>query len=274
LALKEIDYRLFKEYCLEKFGDKRDLRELEGDEPSQIPVYFSTDFALTELRKLQRISRLESNHPARQYSEKRKIPLQYQAMFRWCPNFMTWTNLVKPKKFSEKVLQRDEGRILMPFFDKKGKFFAYQGRSIINVSARPVVRYITIVLDDQVPTIFGLDKVDLTKDVYVFEGPIDATFVPNSLAIAGSNIFDLTKVGDRSTFVLCFDNEPRSPETKKKITKAIIQGYRVCIWPNGIVEKDVNDMILKGEKDIEGVIRSNIFSGLNAQTRLAAWSKV
>ena len=46
---------------------------------------------------------------------------------------------------------------------------------------------------------------------------------------------------DKNNFIIVYDNEPRSPETIKKIDKAITLGYKVCIWPDDILVKDVND---------------------------------
>lgn len=260
-VLQQLDHTLYSDYLAENLVNKK-------EEIWHVPkVNFDTDFALKELRKLSKISQLSDNHPGKKYVVARRIPVVYHSLFRWCPNFMTWTNILKPNKFSEEALYYDEGRILIPFFDEKNTFFAYQGRAISDTEQR----YIMLVLNYDIPAIFGLNTVDFNEDVFVFEGPIDSTFVKNSLAMGGGDISQLTKVADVDRYIIVYDNEPHSKETKKKINQAINYGYRVCIWSNTIKEKDVNEMVLRGEKDIEGVIRSNVYSGMKAKARLAMW---
>ena len=41
-----------------------------------------------------------------------------------------------------------------------------------------------------------------------------------------------------------FDNEPRNREIVNRISKTIDRGEQVVIWPNNILEKDINDMVL------------------------------
>ena len=43
-------------------------------------------------------------------------------------------------------------------------------------------------IDDSMPKLFGLDEVDVSKTVYVTEGPIDSMFVDNCIAMAGSDL--------------------------------------------------------------------------------------
>ena len=42
------------------------------------------------------------------------------------------------------------------------------------------------------------------------------------------------------TFVL--DNEPRNPQICSYIEKLINMGKQVCIWPEQVAEKDINDL--------------------------------
>ena len=54
-----------------------------------------------------------------------------------------------------------------------------------------------------------------------------------------------------------------------------MSGYSVCIWPDNIKEKDINDMIMSGKTtgDIVDVIDNNTYSGLHADFQLSRWSK-
>jgi hypothetical protein len=260
--IKELDSRLYKEYLIEKLsGNKLIIDDTKWNAP--IPFVDQS----TELYQLKTISQLK-DHPAKNYVESRYIPKDYHSLLRWCPDFMEWTNNLIPGKFSKEALRYDEGRILIPYLDERLNFCAFQGRAISHTSKR----YILIVLDHSSPIVFGLNTVDLNKDVYVFEGPIDSMFIQNSVA---GPIFSLTKLADVDKFIVCFDNEPHSIQTRKKISKAITQGFRVCIWPDSVIEKDVNEMICNGYtvERIETIIKENTFSNMMARARLEMWSK-
>jgi hypothetical protein len=75
--------------------------------------------------------------------------------------------------------------------------------------------------------------------------------------------------------VIILDNEKRNKQIKEAINKLIINGYSVCIWPDNIREKDINDMVMKGmsSEEIVSVIDTNTYSGLQAEFQLSRWSK-
>ena len=145
--------------------------------------------------------------------------------------------------------------------------FGFQGRSI---SPNEKLRYITIMLDESKPKIYGLDTVNSTEDVYVTEGPFDSHFLSNAIAMCGSDV-------DLSTFdyqlVYTYDNEPRSREIVAKIKASISSGAKVVIFPKSIKEKDLNDMVLAGH-DVQSLVESNTYSGLEAQLKLNEWKRV
>ena len=87
--------------------------------------------------------------------------------------FKEWTNSVKPGTFED--LSHDEPRIIIPFKDKEGNTFGYQGRSLSNSG----LRYITILLQDDKPKIFGLNTLDYEQRIYITEGPLDSLFIKN-----------------------------------------------------------------------------------------------
>ena len=70
------------------------------------------------------------------------------------------------------------------------------------------------------------------------------------------------------------DNEPRSKETVNKMEQLIEKDYALVIWPDTITQKDINDMILAGVKDVQKIIINNTFSGLQAKMRLASWKRI
>jgi predicted RNA-binding Zn-ribbon protein involved in translation (DUF1610 family) len=224
------------------------------------------------LKGLKKISQLSPDSPAKQLVVSRKIPTPYHAKLFPCPNFKSFTNNLISGKFSNESLQKDETRILIPFFDKNKKLHAYQGRSI----GKSEPRYITIVLDEETPKIYGLDTVDDRYNIYVFEGPIDSMFIHNSIATAGGDLVSSLKGFDKSNMIIVYDNEPRNSETIKKLDKAILQGYNVCIFPENLEHKDVNDMILAGlsPEFIKHIIDTHTYKDLAAKLALTKWSKI
>jgi hypothetical protein len=72
------------------------------------------------------------------------------------------------------------------------------------------------------------------------------------------------------------DNENRNKEIVGKIEGFINAGFSVCIWDDNIVEKDVNDMVLKGmtPESIFESIKRHTYKGLQAKMALSKWSRV
>ena len=154
-----LDPELYRQYRLEKFKesnttqvDQRKVRKIVSTTP-----VFKVDI----LSSLTPISKLNNSHPAREYLLNRRLPLE--GLF-WTDTFKEWTNSVKPDSFPD--TNQDEGRIIIPFKDKEGRTFGYQGRSLVKTG----LRYITILLQEDAPKIFGLNTVNYDKPVYVTEG--------------------------------------------------------------------------------------------------------
>jgi len=81
---------------------------------------------------------------------------------------------------------------------------------------------------------------------------------------------------DAEQKILIFDNEPRNKEIVKLMQDAIKSQHNVVIWPNKINAKDINEMVMSGISvdEIESIISSNTFKGLEAQAKFVFWKKV
>jgi hypothetical protein len=268
--ISTLDKTLHFEYVKEKLLDSNKLpsnTELSEFVNKLKPPKFISD---TPLKKLKKVSQLSVNHPCKVFVESRKIPTVMHSKLFWCPKFMSWTNDIIPGKFEDTTY--DHGRLIIPFINEKKELHAYQGRSIDNTQE---LRYITVVVDDTVPKLYGLETLNRKEKIYVFEGPIDSCFIPNSIATAGGELSSAINVLPKEHLVIIYDNEPRSVETKKKIEKAIISGYNVCVWPQNFEHKDVNDAILAGltADFIRYIIDLNTHRDLKAMIALKSWSK-
>ena len=74
------------------------------------------------------------------------------------------------------------------------------------------------------------------------------------------------------TYIL--DNEPRNRQICSYVEKLIELGREVCIWPNEMKEKDINDMAYNmSTRKIQKVIDEHTVSGLEATLRFREWRK-
>jgi len=259
--LKDQDTNLHDQYVLERY--KEGLTGKGSNTPNPVfnipkPKFRSKDIC----SELTKVSDLNKEHFARGYLLGRGM--KDLSKFYFCPNFVEWTNKHKPT-FDKSM--KDEPRVIIPLRDEKGRLFGYQGRALI---ANSKLRYITVMLDEDAQKIYGLDKIDSSKDVYVTEGPFDSTFLGNSIAMCGSDV-DLR--GYNYQFVYVYDNEPRNRQIVEKIARTAEQGHKVVIFPKEVLEKDLNDMVLAG-RDVQKLVESNTYSGLEAKLKLNEWKKV
>jgi transcription elongation factor Elf1 len=269
--IKMLDQNVYNEMQMEKLMDSKTPEQIDYEqfvEKMKKPVFMKSG----PLKGLKKISQLSALHPVKKFVESRKIPNPYHAKLFVCPNFKQFTNNLIPNKFDEDSVSRDETRLLIPFLDKDKNLHAYQGRAI----GKSAVKYITIVLNDNVPKLYGLDTLDRNKTIYVTEGPIDAMFLPNAVATAGGDLVSAITSLPKDKVVVVYDNEPRSKETVKKLDKAILNGYNVVVWPENLEHKDINDMVLAGlsSEFIKHIIDTHTYKDLSAKLMLTKWSKV
>ena len=124
--------------------------------------------------------------------------------------------------------------------------------------------------------IFGLNKVNKQEKVYVTEGPIDSLFLPNAVATADANLINAVNYISKDKLVLLFDNEPRNKDICKLMDKAIEEHFQICIWPEMVKEKDINEMILAGftSEELIDIIDKNTFVNLRAKFEFIQWKKI
>ena len=135
---------------------------------------------------------------------------------------------------------------------------------------------VTIKVNKDHPLVFGLDKVNINKTVYVLEGPIDSMFIDNSISVGGSDFKRISNITTKENFVMVYDNQPRNIQLVNTMQEMINKGYRVVIWPDFIKEKDINEMILAGKSvdEVFKIINENACSTLQANLRLKEWRKI
>ena len=257
--LRQIDSSLHKQYTLEKF--KEGLTGRHRNIPNPIFEEPKFEFKKPVFKKKLDLPRADEIPIAKEYLENRKLD---PSKFYFAYKFKEWTNT---QKQTFDTISRDESRIVIPMYDVDKTLIGFQGRSLGPNS----VKYITVMIKDDAPKIYGLDKIDCQKPIFVIEGPFDATLVENSVAMCGSDL-DLRSFG-WSDYIYVYDNEPRNREIVNRIAKTIDRGDKVVIWPTTINQKDINDMVLSGQ-NIMNVLESNTYSGLKAKIKFNNWKKV
>ena len=251
--LKQIDTQIHKQYIFEKFKEGNTGKNFT----TQAPVL---KFEAPKFRPKLDLPKASENPVAKAYLENRKLNSDN---YYYTEKFKEWTNSLR-STFDN--VSKDEPRIIIPLF-YQNILIGFQGRAL----GPSKVKYITIMLIDDAPKIYGLDKVQKNKSVYITEGPFDSTFISNSIALCGADgDVDKWGIGD---CVWIYDNEPRNTEILSRISRVIELGQKVVIWPPNTEEKDINDMILTGH-DVQHMIESNTYSGLEAKLKFNIWKKI
>ena len=253
--LKQIDSTLHKQYTLEKFKEGHaGGRNFVVEEPK-------FDFTKPVFKAKLDLPKASEVPMAKEYLTKRRLDPN---KFYFAQKFQEWTN--KQKQTFDNIV-RDECRIVIPLYDTNSELIGFQGRSLVPNS----IKYITVMLNDSKPKIYGLEKVNEEKPIYIVEGPFDSTLVENAVAMCGSDI-DIRTFG-WSDYIWVFDNEPRNREINNRISKVIDRGDKVVIWPSHIMQKDINDMVLS-DIDVSSVLQSSTYSGLKAKVKFNNWKKI
>lgn len=251
--LKQLDIEIHKQYSFDKFKEGHTGKNFTVEEPK-------FEFKVPEFKPKLDLPKASENPSSSGYLQGRKLNPN---KFYYAEKFKEWTNSLKQTFESTKY---DEPRIIIPIF-YQNSLIGFQGRAI----GPNKVKYITVMLYDDAPKIYGLDEVQKDQTVYITEGPFDSTFISNAIALCGAD-GDVSKWGiDNPVWV--YDNEPRNSEILSRISRVIEMGQKVVIWPSTIKEKDINDMVLSGQ-NVQEVIELNTYSGLEAKLKFTTWKKI
>ncbi len=271
--LKQSDPFLYQQYALERYKQnidghvhtKKDI-DWKVELPKEEPTLKTQEI----LKGTVCIEDLPKDHPALDYVIKRKIPEQFWAEIFYAPKFMTWAS-TNTDKFKMNKGAKDHPRLIIPWFDTDFKIFTYQARAF----GKETPKYYTINVENKIRKVFGENRLNPERRVYVVEGPIDSFFLPNSVAV-GSSALTLFEQKDMDV-IYCYDNEPRNKEIVDIIEKCVLEGKKTVLYPDNYTYKDINDAVVKGgmtSKEIVQMLDENTYSGLSARMKLTQWRKV
>lgn len=259
---------LYEEYKLERYREGLDMGN--AAKPHAKPKFNFEAPVFEEKNLLDRLlpnlDSLPCTNPAVVFAEERKIP---RAKFKdlYFIDDVAKIDQLSPK-YRDKIKEL-EPKLLIPFYGIDG--------TLTGVSCRDLggnkLRYITIRIDSINDMIYNIDRIDKTKDIYVTEGPFDSMFLDNACATGNADLTTVERYLPREKCILVFDNQPRNKEVMKIMRKAIDRGWRCVVWPDNILEKDINDMVIDGIDVLEVINRSTCV-GLKLKARFNSWSKV
>lgn len=271
--IKQIDFILYQEYALENYRESGIPRSQHKD--ADLLKVFKADPKVPKIEEILQdnvlksatsLDKLSEYHPARQYVQNRKIPEKFYKDLYFTTKFKHFINNIIPEKFKE---DNDHPRLIIPYFDKFGKCFAFQGRAF----GKEIPKYYTIKIDENAERIYGLDRLNYSKPIYAVEGPIDSLFLDNCIAVSGSSFDSPLLQSIKSNLTVVFDNEPRNNQLMKLLNKTINHGFQVCIWPDTFYHKDINEAVIAGmtSNNIMDIINQNTFVNINAQLHFARY---
>lgn len=271
--LKNFDATLYSQYVVERYADgahnKTSHKTVESVLKFEEPKFTKKPEPRLLDSIMDRLDTLPDDHEVIKYVTDRKIPRDAFDRLYFIPNVKDVIQL--NAKYKESIIT-SEPRLAIPFFDGAGKLLVVSLRGIRGES----LRYINIKVDEDAPSIFGLDRVDNDKQVFVVEGPIDSLFLDNCIACAGTSFGKIDQLPiPQENITIIFDNQPKNREVGKLMNKYIDMGYKLVIWPD-VPGKDINEMIENGltSVEIQSIINDNTFQGLSAKAKYMMWRKV
>jgi len=141
--------------------------------------------------------------------------------------------------FADKV---HKNRLIIPFYGESGKIESYQSRTL---DGDTYPKYLTKYGEK---SLYGENNIDNNIPyIFVFEGPIDAMFVKNAVAVGGASMTKrqeafIKKCVDKE-IIYVYDNDKNNKEMSKKIKNLIKQNKKLFVWPKELKKyKDINEI--------------------------------
>ncbi len=263
--LNKIDSSIYKEYMFDLMQYKNPTTVLDKPKPK---IVKSIDI------NLPTIESLPNNHLAKQYCVARMLPKIFFKELYFSEDFKGFVDEIKPDE--DRKLLNNELRLVIPFIDELNNLVGFQGRALTQSTNN--LRYISIRLDEtSEKMVYGLNRLNQTKKIYVLEGPFDSMFLDNSIAVTTSKlntILGITGLNKNYTFI--YDNQPKNSQVTGFMEGTINTNYSIFIWPPELKEyKDINDAIKGGytNSEIQSIIDSRTYNGLMAKLEKQQWMK-
>ena len=263
--LKIFDSNLHREYIFNVFNKD----EKSGEVIIDVPTYSHDISILSDLRQC---SKVLSDHEAYYYLNIRMIPEKHWSAIFYCNDMNTLIKKVGHHKNLESHDLSNRGFVVVPFIEGDSVNYL-MCRAIVN---RGHFRYIMLKCNTEGRKIWGLNKLDPNKTIYITEGVFDAMFLTNSLAVGGLSIIKeadyVREKYPESEIVIVFDKDfCTNYYVMKQLRRAIKLGYKVFIPNAEFKHKDINEAILSGysQRELIEYIKSRTYQTLKAELELS-----
>jgi len=176
-----------------------------------------------------------------------------------------------------------KNRLVIPFINEFKDIEFYQTRTVLSKDIGEKAKYISRIGSEK--TLFNIDKVTPDhNNVYIFEGPLNAFFTKNSVAVAGITDRGVatftTRQQEQIDTVLkwynkiwVLDSQWLDNASLKKTEILLNAGHTMFIWPEkfGRRFKDFNDICVacKIDEISPEFIQKNSFSGIEGIFKIA-----
>lgn len=268
--LKSIDETMYRQYTLDRYKDGENGRSnykkpkfvLSGPKPTERLI------KQTKI-PLPTISDLPEDHDAKKYVLSRKIPSKYFGEIFYSDNIEQFLRENYPE--AEVNFHDSDRRIVLFHTDEEDNVSYIVGRSIEPQASK---RYVKVKVTDG-EKIFGLNRVDKSKTIYVVEGQFDSFFLCNAVAAGNSNLVGVAEKFSKKNVVLLYDVQPRNKDILKQIERSIEKDYKVCLLPDTLPGKDINEFIINGIQIeyLMSLVTKYTYSGLSAKLEFTRWRK-
>lgn len=197
-----------------------------------------------------------------------------------------FTAVNKPKSLYISLTDKThKNRLIVPFVDEQNNIVFYQSRTVLPQDLQSKPKYMSKIGSDK--ALYGINNIDIDLNyLFLFEGPINAMFTKNGLAVAGiskgNHNFTPTQEQQLKRYsfmnrIWVLDSQWVDKTSFIKTKKLLEQGERVFIWPEkyGTSLKDFNDICMKYSLDeiTSNFIVSNSFTQLQGMVLLSQITK-
>lgn len=264
-TLDHLDPSVAKAYKLETFSNTQNPTPSTNERKVEVQSAPIKNTLLIDLGLIP-LSVLAEHYRVIEYVKSRKIPRS-----RWGDLYYARDMRVLEKlnsNYENRLIS--EERLVIPFRDRDGNITGVSGRALGNNN----LRYVTVRVTND-PMVYGLNRIDMSRNVYVVEGPIDSMFVDNAIAAGGSDFQRAVNMIPKEKAILVFDNQPRNSDVVKIMEKMISYDYKMVIWPKNWLYKDINEAIVDGitHESLMQTLYTNTHNNLALKLAMREWNK-
>jgi hypothetical protein len=265
--LRQRSPELYREYQLDVIRQERPVAVVSPSAPTETSMFGFGKSKTT--MTLPSIASLPNDHVAVRYCRGRGLPESALSHLYFTDEWTTW---IKEMKWSYALPEDHAPRLIIPWFNRQRELLGAQARRID--ATGNAARYVTLKQESCDDKIYGWERLDLHKRIYVVEGPLDSWFLPNAVASMDA---DLLRLRDKyflnHAAVYVWDNEPRNAAVTANLFRAIKDGVSVVVWPSTLKEKDLNEMSQAGYT-VSDIVEKHTYRGLRAELEFRRWRRM